>query len=159
MGDLAPVDVLVLDEGQAETSLDALAAAVAVFGRGTIRLLYAHHRSALPDMADRCGADIIVVDVDRDPRPKDILADVVEAGPPVVVVTDGRDDSVPDHALSVGASACLQTSMPARDLVAHLVLVANRGAAWRERVEEGTTDVDDGQGDLAAWAWRSRSRR
>ncbi len=110
--------VLVLDEGNA-TSLDALGAAVALFGRGNLKLVYVHDRASLPGVA-ALGAGVAVVDVDRDPDPKNVLAEVVEAGLPVVVLTDGLNSAIPDHALSVGAAACLATSLPARELVSRL---------------------------------------
>lgn len=117
--------VLVLDEEPATaTSLDALAMAVAVFGRGRLGLLYADDQDALRRMADELAAagtpTVIVVDVDRHPEPKHVLAEVAEAPFPVAVVTDGRHEAIHDHALSVGAAAYLPTSLPARDMVSRL---------------------------------------
>jgi hypothetical protein len=120
------IHVLVLDEGDA-TNLDALALTLAVFGRGRFELLYADDRRSLRRMAAQLDrvAGVVVVDVDRYPDPKDLLAEVAEAGVPVVVVTDGRNEAIFDHALSVGAAACVATSLPARDVISHLQLAAH----------------------------------
>lgn len=120
---LPQVHVLVLDEDPT-TSLDGLATAVAIFGEGRFKLLYADDRDDLWTMADQLAtagtAAVIVVDVDGHPEPKHLLADVAEAGFPVAVVTDGRNEAIQDHALSVGAAACLPTSLPAREMVSVL---------------------------------------
>ena len=112
--------VLVLDQEPA-TSLDALATALAVFGRGRLGLLYADDQDALLRMADALAAAgtpaVIVVDVDHHPEPKQVLADAAGAGFPLAVVTDGGHHAVHDHALSVGAAAYLPTSLPAREMV------------------------------------------
>jgi len=126
MIDFPPIPVLVLDEGQA-ANLDALALTVAAFGRGRFNLAYAHHRSSLRRMAAQLAVGVVVVDVDQDPDPKDLLADVVELGFPVVVLTDGRNDAIFDHAQSVGAAACLPTSSPAHEIVSNLELAATSG--------------------------------
>jgi DNA-binding NarL/FixJ family response regulator len=118
-----PIQALLLDEGDA-ASLDALATAVAIFGGGRFDLVYADDRDSLRYMADQLAAAgssaVIVVDVDGHPQPKDLLAEVAEAGFPVAVVTDGRRDAIADHALSVGAAAYLPTSLPAQELVSLL---------------------------------------
>lgn len=115
--------MLLLDEGDA-TSLDALAASVAIFGGDGFELVPAPDYDALWRTArDISAADaeaVVVVDVDHHPQPKSLLADVAEIGFPVVVVTDGGNDAIQDHALSVGAAAYLPTTMPARELVACL---------------------------------------
>jgi DNA-binding NarL/FixJ family response regulator len=41
-----------------------------------------------------------------------------------VVLTDGNNEAIQDHALSVGAAACLSTSLPAREVVSRLRRVA-----------------------------------
>jgi DNA-binding NarL/FixJ family response regulator len=41
-----------------------------------------------------------------------------------VVLSDGRDDAIADHALSVGAAAYAPTSLPGRDLVDLLATLA-----------------------------------
>jgi hypothetical protein len=123
MPTLPQANVLVLDEDPT-TSLDALATAVAVFGEGRFKLLYADDQEALRTMADQLAtagaAAVIVVDVDDHPAPKHLLADVTEAGFPIAVVTGGRNAAIQDHALSVGADAYLPTSLPARELVSVL---------------------------------------
>lgn len=115
--------VLLLDEGQA-TSLDALAASLSMFGAGQFELLYAHDLDALRRMTDALTslhADaLIVVDADHDPQPKNLLATAADLGFPLVVVSDGRDDAILDHALSVGAAAYLLGDLPAREVVASL---------------------------------------
>ena len=112
--------VLYLDQGQA-TSLDAVAASVALFGRGRLELLSAPDLGALREMAAELGAfgapTVIVVDVDQDDEPKSVLADAAEAGFPLAVLSDGRNDAIHDHALSVGAAAYLLTPLPAQELV------------------------------------------
>lgn len=120
--------VLVLDEGEA-TTLDALAASAAIFGDQKLEFLYAPDRGSLRRMADELAAldawAVIVVDVDHDPAPKSVLADAAEAPFPLVVLSDGRDQAIDDHALSVGAAACLATSLPAREMIAMLAMVAS----------------------------------
>lgn len=121
--------VLVLDEEPDTTpSLDALAVAVAVFGRGGLGLLYAVDQDALHEMADALAAagtpSVIVVDVDRHPEPKQVLAEMAEAGFPLAVVTDGGHEAIHDHALSVGAAAYLPTTLPAREMVSLLTALA-----------------------------------
>jgi DNA-binding NarL/FixJ family response regulator len=115
--------VLVLDEGQA-TSLDALALSVAIFGAGQFELLYASDLDSLlqmaGDVASARARAVIVVDVDHAPEPKDRLARAAELGFPLVVTSDGGNDAIHDHALSVGASAYLLNTLPARELVARL---------------------------------------
>jgi DNA-binding NarL/FixJ family response regulator len=115
--------VLVLDDGEA-TTLDGLATAVAMFGRGRFELLYADDQDALRRLADQLGATgaaaVIVVDVDHHPEPKQLLADVAVAGFPLVVVSDGRSEAVHDHTLSVGAAAYLPTSLPAHEMISQL---------------------------------------
>jgi hypothetical protein len=115
--------VLVLDDGKA-TTLDALATAVAMFGRGRFQLLYADHQDGLRRMADQLAdagtAAVVVVDVDHHPEPKDVLADLAMAGFPLAVVSDGRNEAVHDHALSVGAAAYLPTSLPAQEMISLL---------------------------------------
>ena len=134
---LPHIPVLILDEGPA-TSLDALATALAVFGRGLFALGYADHPSALWEMADELAAGgtaaVIVVDVDGHPEPKAFLAEVAETGFPVVVVSDGRNEAIHDHALSVGAAAYLPTSLPAREMVSLLATLPRRpevSTGWR----------------------------
>jgi AmiR/NasT family two-component response regulator len=115
--------VLLLDEGYA-TSLDAVAASVALFGRGRLELLCAPDRAALRQMATELAAlqapAVILVDVDHDPEPKSVLAEAADAGLPLAVLSDGRNDAIHDHALSVGAAAYLLTPLPAQELVARL---------------------------------------
>ena len=134
MTPLSHLQVLVFDDGEA-TTLDGLATAVAMFGRGRCELVYADHQDELRRMADQLAAAgtaaVIVVDVDHHPAPKQVLADVAEAGFPLVVVSDGRRQAVHDHALSVGAAAYLPTSMPAQEMISRLTALprpeANRG--------------------------------
>jgi AmiR/NasT family two-component response regulator len=115
--------VLLLDEGYA-TSLDAVAASVALFGRGRLEVRCAPDLGSLREMADELAAlhapTVIVVDVDHDPEPKSVLAEAAEAGFPLAVLSDGHNDSIHDHALSVGAAAYLLTPLPAQELVARL---------------------------------------
>ncbi len=115
--------VLLFDEGQA-SSLDALAASVGIFGAGRFELLYASDLDSLRRMADELASAhtpaLVVVDADHDPEPKDLLATAADMGFPLVVLSDGRDDAIHDHALSVGAAAYLLSELPARDLVHHL---------------------------------------
>jgi DNA-binding response OmpR family regulator len=119
--------VLLLDEGYA-TSLDAVAASVALFGRGRLELLCAPDLPSLREMAGELAAldapTVIVVDVDHDPEPKSVLAEAVEAGFPLAVLSDGRSDAIHDHALSVGAAAYLLSELPARELIARLAAIA-----------------------------------
>ena len=118
-----PIQVLLLDEGYA-TSLDAVAASVALFGRGRLELLCAPDLGSLREMANELAAldapAVIVVDVDHDPEPKSVLARAAEAGFPLAVLSDGHNDAIHDHALSVGAAAFLLTPLPAQELVARL---------------------------------------
>lgn len=120
--------VLLLDEGQA-TSLDALAASVSIFGAGQFELLYAHDLESLRRMTGELASvhaeALVVVDADHDPEPKNLLATAAEAGFPLVVVSNGRDDTIHDHALSVGAAAYLLSELPARELVARLSALCN----------------------------------
>jgi DNA-binding response OmpR family regulator len=120
--------VVLLDEGQA-TSLDALAASVSIFGAGQFELLYAYDLESLRRMTGELASvhaeALIVVDADHDPAPKNLLATAAEAGFPLVVVSNGRDDTIHDHALSVGAAAYLLSELPARELVARLSALCN----------------------------------
>jgi len=115
--------VLLLDEGHA-SSLDALAASVSIFGAGRLELLYASDLDSLRQMAgqlaDAHAAGLVVVDVDHEPEPKQFLATAADMGFPLVVLSDGRDDTIHDHALSVGAAAYLLSELPARELVTRL---------------------------------------
>jgi DNA-binding response OmpR family regulator len=115
--------VLLLDQGQ-ETSLDAVAASVALFGRGRLELHSASDLGSLRDMARELATlgapTVIVVDVDQDPAPKSVLAEAADNGFPLAVVSDGRSDAIHGHALSVGAAAYLLTPLPAQELVAAL---------------------------------------
>jgi len=115
--------VLLLDDGYA-SSLDAVAASVALFGRGRLEVRCAPDLGALRAMAgDVIAADapaVIVVDVDHDPAPKSVLAEAADAGLPLAVLSDGHSDAIHDHALSVGAAAYLLTPLPAQELVANL---------------------------------------
>ena len=115
--------VLLFDEGQ-PTSLDALAASVSIFGAGRFELLYASDLESLRQMAGELASvhaeAVVVVDADYDPQPKNLRANAADMGFPLVVLTDGRDDAIHDHALSVGAAAYLLSELPARDLVARL---------------------------------------
>ena len=123
----ARLHVLLLDEGD-PTSLDALAASVAIFGDDRFELVPAPDRDCLwrtaEDIAAAAAQGVVVVDVHHHPEPKSLLADVAEAGFPVVVLTDGRNDAIHDHALSVGAAAYLPTATPAREMVAWLAALA-----------------------------------
>ena len=128
--------VVLLDDGQA-TNLDALAVSVAIFGGGRLQLVCASDRDSLRETANQLAridaVAVIVVEVDRDPEPKSVLADAADAGFPLVVLSDGRDELIQDHALSVGAAAYLPTTLPGRELVAQLVAVASaadRPVAW-----------------------------
>ena len=115
--------VLLLDEGRA-TSLDALAASVSIFGAGQFELLYAPDLESLRrmtgELADLHAEALVVVDADDHPEPKNLLATAAEAGFPLVVVSNGREDTIHEHALSVGAAAYLLSELPARELVARL---------------------------------------
>jgi DNA-binding NarL/FixJ family response regulator len=115
--------VLLYDEGQA-SSLDALAASVGIFGAGRFELLYASDLDSLRQMASELAgshtAALVVVDADGNPEPKDLLANAADMGFPLVVLSDGRDDAIHDHALSVGAAAYLLSELPARALVDRL---------------------------------------
>ena len=95
-----------------------------MFGRGRLTLAYADDRDGLHRMAGRLAAAgaaaVVVVDADRHPEPKDLLADIADAGFPLAVLSDGTSGDIADHALSVGAAACLTTARPARDLVSLL---------------------------------------
>ena len=114
------IPVLLLDEGQ-PTNLDALAASVSLFGAGRFELLYAADLASLRQMAGELASvhaeALVVVDADYDPRPKDLLATAAGMGFPLVVLSDGRDNAIHDHALSVGAAAYLLSDLPARELV------------------------------------------
>ena len=114
------IPVLLLDEGQ-PTNLDALAASVSIFGAGRFELLYAADLESLRHMAGELASvhaeALVVVDADYDPEPKDLLANAAGMGFPLVVLSDGRDDAIHDHALSVGAAAYLLSELPARALV------------------------------------------
>jgi hypothetical protein len=127
--DIQLTQVLALDEGQA-SSLDAVAASVAVVGAGRLELLYASDLPTLRSMADELVAfgapAVIVVDVDDDPEPKSVLAEAAEMGFPLAVVSNGRSDAIHDHALSVGADAYLLSALPARALVASLAALSGR---------------------------------
>lgn len=118
-----PTPVVLLDEGQA-TSLDALAASVSIFGAGRFELLYAPDLDSLRRMTGELASlhapALVIVDADHDPEPKNLLANAADMGFPLVVLTDGRDDAIHDHALSVGAAAYLLSELPARDLVDRL---------------------------------------
>jgi len=115
--------VLLYDEGQA-SSLDALAASVGIFAAGRFELLYASDLDSLRQMAgELAGAHaeaLVVVDADYTAEPKDLLANAADMGFPLVVLSDGRDDAIHDHALSVGAAAYLLSELPARALVDRL---------------------------------------
>ena len=58
-----------------------------------------------------------MVDADYNAEPKDLLANAAGMGFPLVVLSDGRDDAIHGHALSVGAAAYLLSELPARALV------------------------------------------
>lgn len=125
----APVRVLLLDAEEQPAGLDALATSVAIFGANRFELLYAHDLDDLYRMAGELAAlgsvAVIVVDVDHDPEPKSILAAAVEAGYPLAVLSDGRNESIADHALSVAADAYVPITVPARDLVDLLATLAS----------------------------------
>jgi DNA-binding NarL/FixJ family response regulator len=112
--------VLLFDEGQA-SNLDALAASVSIFGAGRFELLYASDLDSLRQMAVELAAldaaALVVVDADHEREPKELLATAANMGFPLVVLSDGRDDAIHDHALSVGAAAYLLSELPARALV------------------------------------------
>ena len=130
-----PLTVLLLDE-VGSTSLDALAASVAIFGAARIEMIYAYDHDALHrmagEMADIGATGIIVVDVDHDPQPKRFLATAAEAGYPLVVLSDGRNDAIQDHALSVGAAAYLPAALPAREMVGVLTTLASPPEQYRQ---------------------------
>lgn len=123
-----PPSVLLLDD-EVAGSLDALAASVAVFAPGRFELLYADDADALRRMAGELAAlnapALIVVDVDGRPEPKSFLAEAADAGYPLVVLTGGHDDAIADHALSVGAAAHAPGSLPGRELVDLLAILAS----------------------------------
>ena len=119
----SPTRLLLLDDG-VSPSLEAFAAAVGVFGHGRVELVYAYDRLSVQDLAEAFEVSVIVVDVDAVADPKDLLADIVEANVPVVVLTDGCDDSVYDHVASVGAAGYVVTGLPAREVVARVVSAA-----------------------------------
>ncbi len=123
-----PPRVLLLDD-EAAGSLDALAASVAVFAPGRLELLYADDADALRRMAGELAAldapALIVVDVDHRPEPKSFLAAAADAGYPLVVLTDGRDEAIAGHALSVGAAAYAPSTLPGRELVSLLATLAS----------------------------------
>jgi hypothetical protein len=112
--------ILLFDEGQA-SGLDALAASVGIFGAGRFELLYASDLESLRQMAgelaDAHAAALVVVDADENPEPKDLLANAADMGFPLIVLSDGRNDAIHEHALSVGAAAYLLSELPARALV------------------------------------------
>jgi DNA-binding response OmpR family regulator len=118
--------VLLLDEGQG-SSLDALAASVAIFGGDRFELLYAADLVSLRQMTEELAAldspALVVVDADHDPEPKTLLVEVADTGFPLVVLSDGRSDAIHDHALSVGAAAYLLSALPARELVDRLAAI------------------------------------
>lgn len=119
--------VLLFDEGRA-SNLDALAASVGIFGAGRFELLYASDLDSLRQMAGELAAArpdaIVVVDADGSPEPKDLLANAADMGLPLVVLSNGHDDAIHDHALSVGAAAYLLSELPARALVDRLEAVS-----------------------------------
>lgn len=119
--------VLLFDDGRA-SSLDALAASVGIFGAGRFELLYASDLDSLRLMAGALAAArsdaVVVVDADGNPEPKDLLASAADMGLPLVVMSDGRNDAIHDHALSVGAAAYLLSELPARALVDRLEAVS-----------------------------------
>jgi len=110
-----PLNLILLDE-DGSSGLDALAASVAIFGTGRFELRYAYDPGALRqtavELAEIGATAVIVVDVDHDPEPKSFLAAAAEVGFPLVVLSDGRNDAIQDHALSVGAAGFLPTTMP-----------------------------------------------
>jgi len=118
------VTLVVLDDGSA-AGLDGVALAVAAFGHGRFRLTYAPDvaaiRAAAPRMRTGCVA---VVNVDDDRFPKQTVADISDTGLPVVVLTDGTDETIAEHAASTGAAACLALSVPGRELVSMLEMLA-----------------------------------
>ena len=124
-----PVRVLLLDSEEQPGGLDALAASVAMFGAHRFELLYAHDLDTLYRMAGELASvgssAVIVVDVDHNPEPKQILAAAVEAGYPLAVLSDGCNDAIADHALAVAADAYLPLTLPARELVDVLANLAS----------------------------------
>jgi AmiR/NasT family two-component response regulator len=114
--------LIVFDDGRA-AGLDGLAVAVAMFGNGRFQMVYVADPMAVRGAADHVSAgSVVVVNVDNDPDPKQTLADLTDAGLPVVVLTAGGDETVTEHARSVGAAACLPMSLPARELVSRLAV-------------------------------------
>jgi hypothetical protein len=77
------------------------------------------------ELASVGSSAVIVVDVDQNPEPKSILAAAVEAGYPLAVLSDGRNDAIADHALAVSADAYLPLTLPARELVEVLAGLAS----------------------------------
>jgi AmiR/NasT family two-component response regulator len=116
------ISLILFDNGRAAPGLDGLAAAVAIFGQGRFLVASVHDPTAVRAATDAAAERVVVVNVDDDPEPKQTLADLAEAGFPVVVLTDGRDDTVAEHARSVGAAACLPLSLPARELISRLAV-------------------------------------
>jgi AmiR/NasT family two-component response regulator len=116
------ISLILFDNGRATAGLDGLAAAVAMFGQGRFFLASVHDPTAVRAATDAAAETVVVVNVDDDPEPKQTLADLAEAGFPVVVLTDGRDETVAEHARSVGAAACLSMSLPARELISRLAV-------------------------------------
>ena len=123
----APLLGVVVDDGQART-IDGLAMAAAIFGHGRFELIYVDDPTAIPSPAVAPAAGVVViVDVDRDPNPKQTLAKLTQRDVPVVVLTDGRDQTVAEHARSVGVAACLPTSLPAHEILSYLCDSAESG--------------------------------
>jgi AmiR/NasT family two-component response regulator len=118
----APLPVVIVDDGHAET-VEGLAVAVAAFGQGRLDLVAVGDWMAARSTAARLAAGVVVVDVDRHPDPRDALAKLTEGCLAVVVLTDGRDETVAEHARSVGAVTCLTTS-PAHEVVSRLCALA-----------------------------------
>lgn len=118
----APLPVVIVDDGHAGT-VEGLAVAVAVFGQGRLDLIAVGDWTAVRAATAHLAAGVVVVDVDRHPDPKDALAELAGGCLPVVVLTDGRDETVAEHAHSVGVVTCLSTS-PAHEIVSRLCAVA-----------------------------------
>ena len=116
--------MIVFDDGRA-AGLDGLAVAVATFGHGRFQMVYVADPTAVRAAASHVSAGtVVVVNVDNDPDPKQTLADLTDVGLPVVVLTAGGDETVTEHARSVGAAACLPMSLPARELVSRLAVAS-----------------------------------
>lgn len=119
----SPVSILLLDEGHQR--FDGLAAAVAVFGRGRLELVFLDDRHSVRRVVRDSGARVLVVNIDGDAEPKRVLAELVggDVALRVVVLTDGRP-AVVDAARAVDAVVCRPNVLAARDFVDQVTALA-----------------------------------